>query len=61
MFVRMRGSRFHHPARLARPPAAAIEGDATQAEVFAELGYALAALLGVALLANLLARVLGAA
>jgi hypothetical protein len=61
MLARMRGNRFHHPARLAPPPAAAFEGDTTQAEIFAELGSALAAFLGVALLASLFARLLGAA
>ena len=66
----MRNGHFRHPAsnrslarpaRLSPPPAAPIEGDATQAEVFAELGVALAAFLGVALLAGLVARLLGAA
>jgi len=66
----MRGNHFRHPAsnrslarpaRLAPRPATPIEGDATQAEVHAELGSALAAFLAVALLASLLARLLGAA
>jgi hypothetical protein len=66
----MRDDRFQHPASnpsLARHGGRAarhaepLEVRATQAEVFFELGVTLAAFLSIALLANLIAKLLGVA